>query len=280
MTLGIVGGTGLYALDDLEVVERRAVSTLFGAPSAPLVFGRWHGREVVFLPRHGEGHTLLPSEINFRANLWALKAAGVRHVVAVSAVGSLREEVHPGDLALVSQYLDFTRNRRSSFFGDGLVAHISTAEPACPELTTALTRAAQTSGLSLATQKTYACVEGPRLGTRAESLFLRGAGADLVGMTAVPEAFLAREAQLCYVTLAVVTDYDCWLDDPSQHATVAQVVARYREAQERVIAILARAIGGAPSDTCACRRALAGAVLTPEERLTPDQQKLLGVLRG
>ncbi|MBI3179031.1 MAG: S-methyl-5'-thioadenosine phosphorylase [Deltaproteobacteria bacterium] len=280
MTLGILGGTGLYALPDLEVVERRQIDTPFGTPSAAVVLGRWHGRNLAFLPRHGEQHALLPSEINFRANLWALKTVGVREVVAVSAVGSLREEVRPGELCVVGQYLDWTRGRPSTFFGGGLVAHISSAEPACPRLTALLTRAATAAGQKLGTGKTYACVEGPRLGTRAESFFLRDAGADVVGMTAVPEVFLAREAQLCYLTLAVVTDYDCWKDDPAEHASVQQVMARYREAQARVQKLLAALLREQAAGACACRTALKQAVLSREESLTPEHKALLALLRA
>src|SRR5207244_4657004 len=180
--------------------------------------GTRRGREVAVLARHGLEHQLLPGEINFRANIWALKSLGVRTVIGVSAVGSLRQEIHPGDLALPSQYLDFTRGTRAaSFFGGGLVAHVSSAQPTCRATAALIARVARSQDVMLHEDRTYACVEGPRLGTRAESLFLRTAGADLVGMTNVPEAFLALEAQLGYCTIAVVTDYDCWLEDPTQH---------------------------------------------------------------
>ena len=280
--IGIIGGTGLYRIEGLEVREKRAVDTPFGAPSAAVVLGEWNGREVAFLPRHGTAHQLLPSEIPYRANIWALKQVGVRQVVGVSAVGSLQMEIEPGDLAIPSQYFDWTRGRRaSSFFGDGLVAHVSTAEPTCPALADRLAAAAAALGNRLHTRCTYACVEGPRLGTRAESEFLRGpARCHLVGMTNVPEAFLAREAQLCYCTIAIATDYDCWLDDPEQHASVERILPLYRATLGRVPDILLRLLGGTDRDAeCACRQSLRHAVLTPDESLDPEQRRILNMLQ-
>src|SRR6202521_4957474 len=205
--IGIIGGTGLYQMDELQVTEVREVTTPFGSPSAPIVLGMLQGRNVAFLARHGLNHDLLPSEVNYRGNIWALKSLGVRTVIGVWAVGGLREEIRPGDLALPSQYLDFTRGTRAaSFFGGGLVAHISSAQPTCHATAALIARVARAGAVALHEDKTYACVEGPRLGTRAESLFLRAAGADIVGMTNVPEAFLALEAQLGYCTIAGATD--------------------------------------------------------------------------
>src|ERR1700730_15411368 len=204
--IGIIGGSGLYAMRELGTPRAHTVTTPFGAPSAPLMTGTLHGREVAFLARHGLQHQLLPGEINFRANIWALKSLGVRTVIGVAAGGSLREEIRPGDLALPSQYLDFTRGTRAaSFFGGGFVAHVSTAQPTCRATAALIARVARARDLHVHEEKTYACVEGPRPGTRAESLFLRNAGADVVGMTNVPEAFLALEAQLGYCTIAVAT---------------------------------------------------------------------------
>ncbi len=280
--IGIVGGTGFYALDGLAVRETRDDATPFGPPSAPVTVGEWNGVPVAFMARHGAGHALLPGEIDYRANLWALKAAGVRRVIGVSAVGSLRAELAPGDLAVPSQYLDWTRGRRAAtYFGDGIIAHVSTAEPTCPALTGRLVRAADAEGTSLHTGKTYACVEGPRLGTRAESAFLRGAGCDLVGMTNVPEAFLAREAQLCYCTITIVTDYDCWQDDPAQHVSVDRVLALYRANVGRVQALLARALADpAPFGDCGCRTSLRHALLTPDAALSDAQRRYVDFLRA
>ena len=278
--IGIIGGTGLYRMDGLEVTEIREVDSPFGPPSSPVMLGRLGGRPVAFLARHGLRHDLLPSEINFRANIWALKSAGVRTIIGVSAVGSLREEIRPGDLALPSQYLDFTKGlRAASFFGKGLVAHISTAHPTCATTASLLARTAQSLGQALHLDKTYACVEGPRLGTRAESLWLRGAGADLVGMTNVPEAFLALEAQLGYCTIAVATDYDCWLDDPSQHVSVDQVMSQFRDSLARVQRLIARAVADYTEDESRpCRHSLDQAVITPREQMTAGQKAILDFL--
>ena len=280
MMIGIIGGTGLYRMDGLKVNETRHVDTPFGAPSAPVMLGSLDGKPVAFLARHGLEHHLLPSEINFRANIWALKSLGVRTVIGVSAVGSLREEIRPGDLALPSQYLDFTKGlRAASFFGQGMVAHISSAHPACAATSALLAEAAGALGLPLHREKTYACIEGPRLGTRAESFWLRSAGADLVGMTNVPEAFLALEAQLGYCTVAVATDYDCWLDDPTQHVSVDQVMSQFRDSLTRVQRLIGRAVAHYRDDESRrCRHALRSAVVTPREQLTAAQRAILEFL--
>lgn len=279
--IGIIGGTGLYNLDRLRITERREVDTPFGAPSAPVVLGEFAGAPVAFLPRHGEHHQLLPSEIPYRANIWALKAVGVRRIVGVSATGSLAKEIEPGDLALPIQYFDWTRGRREgTFFGDGLVAHVSTAEPTCPALAARIVEVATGQGTRLHTGKAYACVEGPRLGTRTESFFLRDAGCHLVGMTNVPEAFLAREAQLCYCTIAIATDYDCWMDDPEQHASVEKILPLYKQNLGRVQAILHDLLGEAAEwAPCACGEALRYAVLTPDDAVPEDRRPILEFLR-
>ena len=278
--LGIIGGTGLYRMEGLEVNRSSEIETPFGQPSGPVMRGTLAGRDVAFLPRHGLRHDLLPSEINFRANIWALKSVGVRTVIGVSAVGSLREEIRPGDLALPSQYLDFTKGlRAASFFGKGLVAHPSTAHPTCAHTAALIAREAASIGQPLHRDKTYACVEGPRLGTRAESFWLRGAGADLVGMTNVPEAFLALEAQLGYCVVTVVTDYDCWLDDASQHVSAEQVLGQFKESLGKVKTLIARVVAEYVEDESRpCRQALKGAVVTPLEQLTAEQRKLLDFL--
>ena len=281
--LGVIGGSGFYAMEGFRVLEKREAETPLGSPSAPLTFAESDGgARAVFLPRHGERHQLLPSEVNYRANIWALKAAGARQVVAVSATGSLREKFEPGHFAVPSQYFDNTRGTRArTFFGDGLVAHVSTARPACPDLSSALVRAAEKLGLPIHSGMTYACVEGPRLGTRAESFFLRdAAGADMVGMTNIPEVFLAREAQLCYATLAVATDYDCWLDDPSRHATVEEVIKRFGDSVGKAKKIVAQLLSdGLPEVDESYRRALDMAVLTPESAFSDSHRELLEVLR-
>ena len=282
--LAVIGGSGFYKIDGLRVVERREVKTPFGPPSAPLTFAEGKdGAAAVFLPRHGERHQFLPSEVNYRANIWALKAAGARRVISVSAVGSLREEFAPGHFAAPSQYFDHTKGIRArTFFGDGLIAHVSTALPACPRMSAALTRAAKELDFPIHPEKTYACVEGPRLGTRAESFFLRDhAGADAVGMTNIPEVFLAREAQMCYATLAVATDYDCWMDDPARHVTVEEVIRRFGESVGRAQKVVARVLENGPPEVDEhYRRALDSAILTPESAWTPRHRELLEVLRA
>ncbi|NOZ04431.1 MAG: S-methyl-5'-thioadenosine phosphorylase [FCB group bacterium] len=280
--IGIIGGTGIYRMEGLELIEKRAVSTPFGDPSAPLLRGRLGKQEVVFLPRHGNQHQFLPSEVNYRANIYALKMVGVTKIIGISAVGSLRREIAPGDLSVPDQYFDWTRGQREgSFFGKGLVAHISTAKPVCPALTSAISRAGQALELTVHVNKSYACVEGPRLGTQAESFFLRdSAGCDLVGMTNIPEAFLAREAQICYATITIATDYDCWLDDPEQHVSVAKVLELYGKSLHKVNSLLKYLLNNPfPEVECQCRASLKEALLTPEDALTDDQKTLLTVLR-
>jgi 5'-methylthioadenosine phosphorylase len=279
--LAIVGGTGLYELAGLSIERRISEETPFGRTSGELVVGRLHGRPVLFLARHGAGHRLLPHEVNYRANVFALKRAGATWLLGVSAVGSLVEHVAPGTLAVPEQYFDWTRGRReASFFGAGVVAHVSTARPVSRVLVDALAAAGARTGVALRRGLTYACVEGPRLGTQAESHFLRAAGCHLVGMTNVPEAFLAREAQLAYATLTVVTDYDCWLDDPAQHASVAVILERYgrtlASARTLIDTLLQAPL---PDPEPEIRRALDGAVVTPQASLSEAQRAWLDVLR-
>jgi 5'-methylthioadenosine phosphorylase len=278
--IGIIGGTGLYRMEALQVTQTREVSTPFGPPSSPIVLGVLQGRDVAFLARHGLHHDLLPGEINFRANIWALKSVGVRTVIGVSAVGSLREEISPGDLSLPSQYLDFTKGQRAAtFFGRGMVAHISTAQPVCTATAGLIARVARSLGTKVHENKTYACVEGPRLGTRAESFFLRGAGADLVGMTNVPEAFLAAEAQLGYCTISLATDYDCWLEDASQHVSADQVIALFHKNLGRVQQLICGAVAEYVEDESRpCRHALRTAIVTPREQMTDEQRGIVDFL--
>ncbi|MGB0834691.1 MAG: S-methyl-5'-thioadenosine phosphorylase [Psychrobium sp.] len=279
--LAVIGGTGIYSIDGLEVIETHEVDTPFGAPSAPIVRGQYLGKEILFLPRHGNNHGLLPSEVNYRANIWALKSLGVKQIIGMSAVGSLQQEIKPGDLAIADQYFDFVKSpREKTFFGKGLVAHVSTAEPTCSALADSISDAAATIDIEVHRNKTYACVDGPRLGTKAESLFLKNAvQADLVGMTNVPEVFLAREAQICYCTIGIATDYDCWQDDPKEHVTVEQVISRYGKSLEKAKAVLAAYIKGQGA-VCqtGCNHVLASSVLTPVEAMDAQQRTLFDVL--
>ena len=280
--LAIVGGTGLYDIEGLETVAEESIDTPFGRPSAPVRKLRLGDREILFLPRHGRGHALLPHEINYRANVFALKKAGARMLVGFSAVGSLREELSPGDFAIPSQYFDMTKGRREhTFFGNGIAAHVSTAHPTSVQLSDWIADTAREVNISVHRESTYACVDGPRLGTRAESFFLRNAACDVVGMTNVPEVFLAREAQLAYASVCMVTDYDCWHDDVAQHVTVQQVIERYGETLIQANDLLKRLLATPlPDIDEAYRRALATAVLTPDSALDADQLDLLAILRA
>ena len=281
--LAIIGGSGLYQLDELSIENEHVMETPFGQPSGPIIQGSYQGRSVLFLARHGVNHQLLPHEVNYRANIFALKSLGARRVLGISAAGSLREDLKPGDLAIATQYFDHTRGKRAySFFGNGVAAHVSTAHPVCAVLAADIQNAAARIDQPLHQNKIYACVEGPRLGTRAESFFLRdSAKCDLVGMTNVPEVFLAREAQMAYCTICLVTDFDCWMDDPSQHVSVEKFFATYQGAMTNAKAILPELLRAPFTDTpTEVREALAGSVLTPDEALTDEQRQWLSVLRA
>jgi 5'-methylthioadenosine phosphorylase len=244
--------------------------------------GRLGKSPAAFLPRHGEHHGILPSEINYRANIWALKEAGARMVVSVSATGSLRQELTPGTLVLASQYIDLTKGlRKQTYLGEGLVAHVSTAEPTCAVLSDAIAAAALDAGITVHRGKTYVCVEGPRFGTKAESHWLRQMGGDIVGMTNLPEAWLAREAQLSYVTLAVATDYDCWMEDPDQHATLDAVLAQYKKSLGDVQKILRALLSAGLPDVSGspARHSMKQAVMTPAEHIPAAKKKLLEFLQ-
>jgi 5'-methylthioadenosine phosphorylase len=224
-TIGIIGGSGLYAIDALEDVETLGIDTPWGLPSDTLVRGRIGAVRFVFLPRHGRGHRLSPTEVNARANIHALKLAGCTDVLAISAIGSLREELPPGHFVAVDQFIDRTVHRESSFFGDGLVAHVSMADPVCPRLSTLAAQAGERAGARMVHGGTYLAMEGPQFSTRAESHLYRQWGADVIGMTAMPEAKLAREAELPYALIGMVTDYDCWREDEA-HVEVDAVLAQ------------------------------------------------------
>ncbi|MCA3157487.1 MAG: MTAP family purine nucleoside phosphorylase [Burkholderiales bacterium] len=279
--LAIVGGTGLYELPGLEITHRIHATTPFGAPSGEILRGRIGSNELLFLARHGAGHRLLPHEVNYRANIFALKQAGATMLLGFSAVGSLALELKPGDLAMPEQYFDWTRGvRQRTFFGEGVAAHVSTARPVSTVMVDAVQTAAARCGLKIHRGLTYACVEGPRLGTQAESNFLRYAGCHLVGMTNVPEVFLAREAQIAYATVGLITDYDCWLEDPAQHVSVSSIFELYgatlKKAAEVLDALLSQPL---PSPEAESRSALSTAMLTPDAALTPEQKEWLAVLR-
>ncbi len=279
--LAVIGGTGIYELAGMQVQERLDASTPFGAPSGAIVRGRLGGRELLFLARHGAGHKHLPHEVNYRANIFALKRAGATQILGFSAVGSLAQEIAPGDLAMPTQYFDWTKGGRArSFFGDGVAAHVSTAEPVSRNLVDWAAAMAGTLGIRLHRDVTYACVEGPRLGTRAESLFMRQVGCQLVGMTNVPEVFLAREAQICYATVCIATDYDCWMDDPAMHVSVDAILSTYRASLDRARSLLDALLAAPlPDEEPDIRGALQYSMLTPDTALSDAQREWLAVLR-
>jgi 5'-methylthioadenosine phosphorylase len=276
--IGIIGGSGLYAMADLQEPHWRRVETPYGAPSDDLLFGRLNGLEVVFLPRHGRNHRLLPSEINYRANIYALKLVGVRRLVSVSAVGSLREAIVPGHLVVVDQFVDRTRGRVSTFFGDGIVAHVSLAEPVCADLANRLTEAVERAHGTVHRGGTYLGMDGPQFSTKAESHLYRAWGMDVIGMTNATESKLAREAGVCYATLAMSTDYDCWHEEAGAvEATdiLAVLHANVELAQRVVKELVCDALLPRP---CACATACATALLTPRDVIPPERLAALEVI--
>lgn len=280
--LAIIGGTGLYELDGLDIHERLGGDTPFGTPSGDVVRGTLRGKELLFLARHGAGHRLLPHEVNYRANVYALKRAGATMMLGFSAVGSLAMEVAPGDLAMPEQYIDWTRGARErTFFGGGVAAHVSTAKPVSRALVDSVVAAAERAGLAVHRGLTYACVDGPRLGTQAESHLLRQMGCHLVGMTNAPEVFLAREAQMAYATVGLVTDYDCWLDDPTQHVSVSAVFELYGQSLAKARRLLDALLSDTlPVPETSIRTALTGALLTPDEAMSEAQRAWVSHLRS
>jgi 5'-methylthioadenosine phosphorylase len=273
--IGIIGGSGLYELDGLTDVRWRRVRTPFGDPSDEYCVGRFDGRPVVFLARHGRGHRLLPTELNFRANIWGLKALGVEWVVSVSAVGSMKEAIRPLDLVVPDQFYDATKRRISSFFGEGIVAHVAMADPVCPDLASSVEKAARQAGATVHRGGTYVCIEGPQFSTKAESRVYRSWGMDVIGMTNVPEVKLAREAELCYATLALVTDYDVWHETHeavSVESVIRNLLRNVATARE-VLRTVIPALGG--PRTCPCPSLLQNAVITsPSVFPLPARRKL------
>jgi 5'-methylthioadenosine phosphorylase len=278
--IGIIGGSGLYNMPGIQRVRQVRVTTPFGKPSETFLLGEMEGREVAFLSRHGRGHVLMPSEINFRANLYALKKLGVTRVISVSAVGSLREELKPLDMVLPAQFFDRTTNRPSTFFGGGIVAHISFADPVCPVLVDVLSQACASSGVNCHRGGTYICMQGPAFSTKAESATYRAWGMDVVGMTNLQEAKLAREAEICYATLAMVTDYDCW--HPAHDAvTVDQIIDYLNRNAQNAQKIIRAAVRQMPKErSCKCGSALAHAILTDPKKIPPQVRKKLALLLG
>src|SRR5487761_1628672 len=273
--IGIIGGTGLYHMAGLSNVHEEQISTPFGDPSDWLTFGELGGRQVVFLARHGRGHGILPSDINYRANIYAMKQVGVNAILSISAVGSLKEKHRPGTFLVPDQFIDRTYARRSTFFGPDVVAHVSMADPVCPEVGTAIMAACGVHDVPATRGGTYVCIEGPQFLTRAESNLYRSWGADIIGMTNLQEAKLAREAEICYGTLAMVTDYDCW-HPGHDSVTTEQIVDVLEQNNAAALKVLDAAVAALPAKrSCHCQTALKDAILTkPSDVSHATRQKL------
>jgi 5'-methylthioadenosine phosphorylase len=277
-TLAIIGGTGLQHMPGLEDLETIEISTPFGSPSAPIVVGRLEGQAVAFLSRHGIGHHISPSEINYRANIYALKALGIERVVSISACGSLRDDYAPGEMVIPNQLFDFTRFRERSFFKDGLVAHISVADPFCPELSDSVLAACKATGSVSHKGGAFITIEGPRFSTRAESNAFRSWGMSIIGMTTSPEAYLAREAEMCYAVLAHVTDYDVWhiSEKPVTVDMVIETLNRNTEAAHQAVRNLVRVLPAGRQ--CTCGDTLASALITHPEAIPQETRQRLAWL--
>ena len=276
--IGIVGGSGLYSMPGFETQEEVHIETPFGRPSDNYVLGKLGGHRVAFLARHGRGHRLSPSELNFRANVYGMKSLGVERIISLSAVGSLKDEHHPLDFVIPDQFFDRTRGRVSTFFGDGLVAHVSFAHPVCPELSLVVADACAATGVNVTRGGTYLCMEGPAFSTKAESLVYRSWGMDVIGMTNLQEAKLAREAEICYVTIAMVTDYDCWHPDHDA-VTVNEIITHLVKNAENACKVVAQAVAKIPAArSCQCGSALSHAIITDRKMVPEATRRKLGIL--
>jgi len=278
--LGVIGGSGLYAMEDLKVVDTVSVDTPFGNPSDSLVVGDLEGTRLVFLPRHGVGHRITPSEINYRANIFAMKKLGVERIISISAVGSMKEEIIPGHIVIPDQFIDRTFRRKTTFFEGGIVGHVSLADPICDELHEVVLESSQQAGATVHPGGTYICIEGPQFSTRAESFLYRSWGVDVIGMTNVTEAKLAREAGLCYATIALATDYDCWHQE-EEAVTLEAVLAIMRDNVELAQAIL-KEIAKKPvlKRSCSCGEAATNAIVTDRTLIPDGLKKDLEILFG
>ncbi len=280
ITLGVIGGSGLYQMSGIEGGEWVNVTTPFGDPSDDYFVGEMSGVKVVFLPRHGRGHCLLPSELNFRANIYGMKKLGVERLIAVSAVGSLKKEIAPGHLILPDQFIDRTRGRISTFFGRGIVAHVAFADPMCGDLIQLLVGASRSSSATVHVGGTYVCMEGPQFSTRAESFLYRSWGADVIGMTNLQEAKLAREAEICFATLALATDYDCWNTEAGD-VMIEEILAVLNRNVATAQHIIAQVIPQLPATrACVCGHALKDAIITDRALIPQSVKQKLNILVG
>ena len=276
--IGIIGGSGLYAMPGLTGVREHVVETPFGDPSDAFILGELEGRRVAFLARHGRGHRILPSELNFRANIYAMKMLGVEQILSVSAVGSLKEEHKPTEFVVPDQFIDRTFARVGTFFGEGVVAHVGFGDPVCATVCSAIAEACAEVGVVGKSGGTYVCMEGPQFSTRAESNLYRSWGADVIGMTNLQEAKLAREAEICYATVAMVTDYDCWRVG-HEDVTVEQVVAVMHQNSDNAAKVVRAAVARMPKERgCACASALKFAIMTDRAAIPQAARERLGVL--
>jgi 5'-methylthioadenosine phosphorylase len=277
-TIGIIGGSGLYSMSGLADTREVRVKTPFGDPSDAIVVGTLEGKRVAFLARHGRGHRILPSEINFRANIYAMKELGVERLISVSAVGSLQEDLRPGEFLVPDQFFDRTKLRVSTFFGSGLVAHVAFDKPTCGQVSSVLADASVHCAVKVHRRGTYVCIEGPQFSTLAEAHVHRQLRFEVIGMTNVTEAKLAREAELCYATIAMITDYDCWHPE-HESVTAAQIIATLNQNAENAQRVLREAVRAMPAErTCKCGAALAHALVTDLKLVPPATKKRLGVI--
>ena len=277
--IGVIGGSGFYEL--LENPSEERVSTPFGEPSDAITTGKIGGREVCFLPRHGRGHRIMPTDLPFQANILALKQLGVEWIISASAVGSMKEAIKPGDIVIPDQFIDRTRQRRSTFFGDGCVAHISFADPVCGRLSRIVAAAGRSAGGAIHEGGTYLCIEGPQFSTRAESLLYRGWGVDVIGMTNLQEAKLAREAEICYATIALATDYDCWYEG-EEDVTISQVIETMNRNVDMAKKIIETAVPRIPETRteCGCATAMQYGVMTDQALIPPATKEKLQDIIG
>ena len=276
--MGVIGGTGLYKLPGLKNLEEKNIDTPFGKPSSPVFLGELNGKTIAFIARHGIGHFISPSEVNYRANIYAMKKLGINKVVGISACGSLRDDFSPGDLVIPDQLIDFTKNRVYSFFGNGLVAHIGSADPYCPDLSSLAHQAVLSAGANAHFGGAYITIEGPRFSTKAESNLFRSWGISVIGMTNSPEAFLAREAEICYTTIAHVTDYDVWheTEEAVSVEMILNTLHNNTELAQKALEILLNDVS--PTQECDCANALAGALVTQPDLVPSDTKQNLELL--
>jgi len=278
--VGVIGGSGLYEMEGIEEVQTISITTPFGNPSDSFIIGRLGGMKVAFLPRHGRGHRIQPSSLNFRANIYGMKMLGVQWIIGVSAVGSMKESIHPGDMVIPNQFIDLTKSRPNTFFSDGIVGHISFADPVCPVLSQILFQAGKEVGATVHKDGTYLCIEGPQFSTRAESRLYRTWGVDIIGMTNLPEAKLAREAEICYATIAFATDYDCWHQEAGD-VSIGEVLRILAQSTKIAKSAIRNAVKQLPEKReCLCATALQYALITGKKHIPEKTKKDLEPIIG